>query len=155
MLNETKTNVANLISVFCNLQLKEMALKLKPTATSRTTYKRDHRQYSDFDIGLQKSTYPYNIPGSSSSTPAWDFPTTGRQQGASSSNNAGQVRRDGIVSTHNEDENDGGPKEWMAQVEPGVHITFMSLPNGGNDLKRIRFRYRFLLYPSVQILDMI
>lgn len=31
--------------------------------------------------------------------------------------------------------------EWTAQVEPGVQITFVSLPNGGNDLKRIRFRY--------------
>ncbi|KAA8521258.1 hypothetical protein F0562_011905 [Nyssa sinensis] len=27
----------------------------------------------------------------------------------------------------------------MAQVEPGVQITFVSLPHGGNDLKRIRF----------------
>ncbi|KAL3642904.1 hypothetical protein CASFOL_013719 [Castilleja foliolosa] len=31
------------------------------------------------------------------------------------------------------------PKEWVAQVEPGVLITFLSLPRGGNDLKRIRF----------------
>lgn len=31
------------------------------------------------------------------------------------------------------------PKEWVAQVEPGVLITFVSLPRGGNDLKRIRF----------------
>ena len=31
-------------------------------------------------------------------------------------------------------------KEWVAQVEPGVLITFVSLPQGGNDLKRIRFR---------------
>ncbi|KAH7565556.1 hypothetical protein JRO89_XS09G0226700 [Xanthoceras sorbifolium] len=31
------------------------------------------------------------------------------------------------------------PKEWIAQVEPGVLITFVSLPQGGNDLKRIRF----------------
>ncbi|KAL6008570.1 hypothetical protein ACLOJK_034083 [Asimina triloba] len=30
-------------------------------------------------------------------------------------------------------------KEWIAQVEPGVQITFLSLPQGGNDLKRIRF----------------
>lgn len=37
------------------------------------------------------------------------------------------------------------PKEWVAQVEPGVLITFVSLPQGGNDLKRIRFRY-FLLF---------
>ncbi|KAK1273455.1 Protein Brevis radix-like 1 [Acorus gramineus] len=35
------------------------------------------------------------------------------------------------------------PKEWMAQMEPGVHITFVSLPSGGNDLKRIRFREMF------------
>ncbi|KAL9235487.1 hypothetical protein vseg_010242 [Gypsophila vaccaria] len=32
-----------------------------------------------------------------------------------------------------------GPKEWVAQVEPGVLITFVSIPQGGNDLKRIRF----------------
>lgn len=38
-----------------------------------------------------------------------------------------------------EEENE--PKEWVAQVEPGVLITFVSLPRGGNDLKRIRFRY--------------
>ncbi|KAL8458660.1 hypothetical protein ACS0TY_036246 [Phlomoides rotata] len=31
------------------------------------------------------------------------------------------------------------PKEWVAQVEPGVLITFVSLPQGGNDLKKIRF----------------
>ncbi|XP_057430108.1 protein Brevis radix-like 4 [Lotus japonicus] len=34
---------------------------------------------------------------------------------------------------------DEEPKEWVAQVEPGVLITFVSLPRGGNDLKRIRF----------------
>jgi hypothetical protein len=34
------------------------------------------------------------------------------------------------------------PREWTAQVEPGVHITFVSIPGGaGNDLKRIRFRF--------------
>ncbi|KAJ7563832.1 hypothetical protein O6H91_03G127600 [Diphasiastrum complanatum] len=30
-------------------------------------------------------------------------------------------------------------QEWVAQVEPGVLITFVTLPNGGNELKRIRF----------------
>ncbi|XWS18832.1 hypothetical protein CRYUN_Cryun32bG0078900 [Craigia yunnanensis] len=33
------------------------------------------------------------------------------------------------------------PKEWVAQVEPGVLITFVSFPEGGNDLKRIRFSH--------------
>ncbi|KAI3782771.1 hypothetical protein L2E82_12827 [Cichorium intybus] len=36
-------------------------------------------------------------------------------------------------------EEESEPKEWIAQVEPGVLITFVSLPRGGNDLKRIRF----------------
>ncbi|KAJ1272609.1 hypothetical protein BS78_06G216200 [Paspalum vaginatum] len=31
------------------------------------------------------------------------------------------------------------PREWTAQVEPGVQITFGTIPSGGNDLKRIRF----------------
>jgi hypothetical protein len=34
-------------------------------------------------------------------------------------------------------------REWTAQVEPGVQITFVTLSGGGNDLKRIRFRYRY------------
>lgn len=42
-------------------------------------------------------------------------------------------------------EDDSAPKEWTAQVEPGVQITFVSLPRGGNDLKRIRFRYTLSL----------
>ncbi|KAF8762382.1 hypothetical protein HU200_009562 [Digitaria exilis] len=35
----------------------------------------------------------------------------------------------------------GEAREWVAQVEPGVQITFVSVPGGGggNDLKRIRF----------------
>ncbi|XP_075490669.1 protein Brevis radix-like 4 [Primulina tabacum] len=33
------------------------------------------------------------------------------------------------------------PKEWVAQVEPGVLITFLSLPKGGNDLKRVQFSH--------------
>lgn len=44
---------------------------------------------------------------------------------------------------------DDEPKEWEAQVEPGVLITFVSLPQGGNDLKRIRFRYIFFFFRSV------
>ncbi|GLT45832.1 hypothetical protein SLA2020_196360 [Shorea laevis] len=36
------------------------------------------------------------------------------------------------------------PKERVAQVEPGELITFVSLPRGGNDLKRIRFRCTFI-----------
>ncbi|KAK7274980.1 hypothetical protein RIF29_16084 [Crotalaria pallida] len=30
-------------------------------------------------------------------------------------------------------------KEWMAQIEEGIHMVFVSLPNGGNELVKIRF----------------
>ncbi|KAK1281420.1 Protein Brevis radix-like 4 [Acorus gramineus] len=38
-----------------------------------------------------------------------------------------------------EEEGEGEAREWVAQVEPGVLITFVSVARGGNDLKRIRF----------------
>lgn len=31
--------------------------------------------------------------------------------------------------------------EWVEQDEPGVYITFITLPGGLKDLKRVRFRY--------------
>ncbi|KAK1309265.1 Protein Brevis radix-like 3 [Acorus calamus] len=39
-----------------------------------------------------------------------------------------------------EEVEEGEAREWVAQVEPGVLITFASVARGGNDLKRIRFR---------------
>lgn len=87
--------------------------------------------------------------GSSSSTPAWDFTSTSHHPSTRSdtrftgmySGDRTPAARDSasVCDVVLEDEDE--PKEWMAQVEPGVHITFVSLPNGGNDLKRIRFRY--------------
>ncbi|KAK1326634.1 Protein Brevis radix-like 1 [Acorus calamus] len=104
-------------------QMKDMALKLsgayKQPFTPRTAYQRRrrwrNRRYGDVD----------GEGGSSSSIPAaWDFTTINADPPS-----------DGGVPT----EVGVGPKEWMAQMEPGVHITFVSLPSGGNDLKRIRF----------------
>lgn len=40
-----------------------------------------------------------------------------------------------------EEEYQGDPNEWIAQVEPGVNISLVPLTEGGNELKRIRFRY--------------
>ncbi|CAN1800866.1 Protein BREVIS RADIX [Linum perenne] len=115
-------------------QIKDMALKLsgthkqcnKPSSTgSSSNYRAGHRPYPDFDTASEGVPYPYFGAASSSSTPAWDFP--GRRGGGA------EESRDVVI------EDEDGPKEWMAQVEPGVHITFVSLPNGGNDLRRVRF----------------
>jgi hypothetical protein len=54
----------------------------------------------------------------------------------------GVEEEDGVVRA---DVDAALPREWMAQVEPGVQITFVTLPGGGNDLKRIRFRFVLLM----------
>lgn len=134
---------------FNHLQIKDIALKFsgsskqtKPYAGS-SSYKKGQRHYPDFDTISEGVPYPYIPPGSSNSTPAWDFTGGGhhpdsRFTGQFSRGPGGRdsMSQSGEVVLEDEDE----PKEWMAQVEPGVQITFASLPNGGNELKRIRFR---------------
>ena len=66
------------------------------------------------DMAVPPATYLGASSASSTSTPAWDL--AGRAEGEAMA------------------------REWVAQVEPGVLITFVSLAQGGNDLKRIRFR---------------
>ncbi|CAN0887873.1 Protein BREVIS RADIX [Linum grandiflorum] len=125
--------VYSISSDFPPFQIKDMALKIsgtykqcnKPSGSS-SNFRTGHRPYPDFDTASEGVPYPYFGAASSSSTPAWDFHGGGRRGGAEDS-------RDVVI------EDEDGPKEWMAQVEPGVHITFVSLPNGGNDLRRVRF----------------
>ncbi|KAF5774280.1 putative brevis radix (BRX) domain-containing protein [Helianthus annuus] len=96
-----------------------------------SSFKKGQRGYPDFETASGGPHYPYMQPGSSSSTPAWDFTNNDPHQ----SGGYEAPRQSGHIVLDDEDE----PKEWMAQVEPGVQITFVSLPDGGNDLKRIRF----------------
>ncbi|KAE8661912.1 Protein BREVIS RADIX [Hibiscus syriacus] len=132
-------------------QIKDMALKFsgaykqcKP-CTGSSSYKTGSRPYPDFDAASEGVPYPY-MGGSSSSTPAWDFTSASHHPGRSDSRFTGafsgeraSVYRESFSVQDLVLEDEDEPKEWMAQVEPGVHITFVSLPNGGNDLKRIRF----------------
>lgn len=86
---------------------------------------------------------------SASSTPRWGKEMEARLKGLSVGKGVGEEvvvspaamlasasgrRVDPVVLVEESE-----PKEWVAQVEPGVLITFVSLPRGGNDLKRIRF----------------
>lgn len=141
--------------LFDIVQIKDMALKVsgaykqcKPSGSS--SYKKGQRPYPDSDAASEGVPYPYLGGASSSSTPAWDFTSSSHHPGTRfDSRFSGLVRGDQTpggmsISAQSCDvvlEDEDEPKEWMAQVEPGVHITFVSLPNGGNDLKRIRFRY--------------
>ncbi|OIW10718.1 hypothetical protein TanjilG_16090 [Lupinus angustifolius] len=114
----------------------------KPCTGSSSTYKKGQRPYPDFDTISEGVPYPYIGGASSSSTPAWDFTSSNHPGGKYIGGFSGDRKRDSAASLSVCDvvlEDEGEAKEWMAQVEPGVHITFVSLPNGGNDLKRIRF----------------
>lgn len=42
-----------------------------------------------------------------------------------------------------------GKAEWVVQDEPGVYVSLSSLPGGGNELKRVRFRYFSFCYPQI------
>lgn len=131
------------------MQIKDIAVKFsgaykqcKP-CTGSPTFKKGQRGYPEFDTNSEGVPYPSVQPESSSSTPAWDFTRTGNHQAIRADSRFARPGGSATVSTQsagvsikNEDE----PGEWMAQVEPGVQITFVSLPDGGNDLKRIRFR---------------
>ncbi|KAM3280540.1 hypothetical protein ACQJBY_047372 [Aegilops geniculata] len=117
-------------------QLKDMVLKLSggtqrqgvpkrggsPPPRGRTTslYRSGYYRPGvvQDDMAVPPATYLGHGAGtaasSASSTPAWERPPNGGGEAA--------------------------VREWVAQVEPGVQITFVSLAGGaGNDLKRIRF----------------
>ncbi|XVF74346.1 hypothetical protein PTKIN_Ptkin13bG0103000 [Pterospermum kingtungense] len=124
-------------------QIKDIALKAsgaykncKPCSGSS-----NHNQnYADSDAASESARFncPYRRAGSSNSTPrVWGKEMESRLKGLSSGEGtpASVSGRTGSVVFMEDDE----PKEWVAQVEPGVLITFVSLPEAGNDLKRIRF----------------
>uniref|UniRef100_A0A7N0TYD0 BRX domain-containing protein n=1 Tax=Kalanchoe fedtschenkoi TaxID=63787 RepID=A0A7N0TYD0_KALFE len=123
-------------------QLKDMAVKAsgaykncKPCSGSSRS-----QNYAESEATSASGRFygPYRRADSSSSTPRqWGKEMESRLKGISSGEGtpvsvSGRV--DAVVFMV-EDE----PKEWVAQVEPGVLITFVSLPQGGNTLKRIQF----------------
>ncbi|KAL8521401.1 hypothetical protein ACS0TY_011793 [Phlomoides rotata] len=123
-------------------QIKDMALKVSGKGKSGQAEGSFKRGYPEFDTISEGVPYPFAQPGSSSSTPAWDFNRATRPDSRFSAFGGDRTpggisvsAQSGEVVLEDEDES----KEWTAQVEPGVQITFVSLPRGGNDLKRIRF----------------
>ncbi|KAH0647261.1 hypothetical protein KY290_033252 [Solanum tuberosum] len=145
--------IPNLATEVCSYNLghiKDIALKVSGKSSKSSTptsgYRRGGgRAYPDFETISEEVPYQ---PGSSSSTPAWDFTRNHRTPradprfvGGYGGGGGDDEKRESVYSQTGDmvlpDEE--GPKEWIAQVEPGVQITFVSLPTGGNDLKRIRF----------------
>lgn len=99
--------------------------------------------YADSEGGSGSDRFHIGYQRTGHSTPrVWGKEMEARLKGLSSGSSTPASYSDRIESVKFMEEDE--VKEWVAQVEPGVLITFNSLPQGGNDLKRIRFRYWFL-----------
>lgn len=127
-------------------QIKDMALKAsgaykycKPCSGSNHNHNRNCADSETASDPARLHCY-YRRAGSLNSTPRlWGKEMESRLKGLSSGETTPASvsgRTESVVFVEEEE-----PKEWVAQVEPGVLITFVSLPEGGNELKRIRFRY--------------
>ncbi|KAL6335195.1 hypothetical protein AAG906_029423 [Vitis piasezkii] len=126
-------------------QIKDMALKAsgayrncKPCSGS--SGQNQDRNYADSESASDSARFhcSYRRTGSSSSTPRLlgkEMEARSKRLSSGEGTPASVSGRAESVVFMEEDE----PKEWIAQVEPGVLITFVSMPQGGNDLKRIRF----------------
>ncbi|KAE8735777.1 Protein Brevis radix-like 1 [Hibiscus syriacus] len=122
-------------------QIKDIALKAsgaykncKPCSGSSN----HNRNYVDSDAASDSAHFhcPYRRNGSH--TPRnWGKEMESRLKGLSSAEGTPTSVSGCTESLAFMEEDE--PKEWVAHVEPGVLITFVSLPEGGNDLKRIRF----------------
>ncbi|WOG99126.1 hypothetical protein DCAR_0518474 [Daucus carota subsp. sativus] len=123
-------------------QIKDIALKpCKPCSGSSN--RKPTRSYADSDTTSERFHCSYRRTGSADSTPrVWGKEMEARLKGLSSGQNTPTSvsgRTESVVFEDDDEDDNDEPKEWVAQVEPGVLITFVSLPNNGNDLKRIRF----------------
>lgn len=126
-------------------QIKDMAVKASGAYKSCKPCSGSSNRNSDAASASGRFHYAYKRPGisrSGSSTPKiLGKDIESRLKGLLSGEGTPESvsgRTESTVFLEEEEEEDER-KEWVAQVEPGVLITFVSLPEGGNDLKRIRF----------------
>ncbi|KVH92956.1 Brevis radix-like domain-containing protein [Cynara cardunculus var. scolymus] len=125
-------------------QIKDMAIKAsgaykncKPCSGS-SNHNPTNGGYADSEAGSGSDRFHCGYQRTCNSTPrVWGKEMEARLKGLSSGGSTPASYSDRIESVKFMEEDE--LKEWVAQVEPGVLITFHSLPQGGNDLKRIRF----------------
>ncbi|XP_047333964.1 protein Brevis radix-like 4 isoform X2 [Impatiens glandulifera] len=124
-------------------QIKDIALKASgvyrncsPCTGPAVTHQNPQCTESESSSSYRRTT--------SSNSRQWGKEMEARLKGISSSSSSGG-RTPVVSASGRRDDNpvvfveESEPKQWVAQVEPGVLITFVSMPRGGNDLKRICF----------------
>ncbi|KAL6996285.1 hypothetical protein U1Q18_006419 [Sarracenia purpurea var. burkii] len=150
----TKETIKSLTTQIKDIALKASGAYKHCNPCSGSSAHNQNRNYADYDAASVSERFhcSYRRTGSPTSTPRLrGKETEARMKGLSSgeATPASVSGRSESVVFVAEDE----PKEWVAQVEPGILITFISLPSGGNYLKRIQFR--LLLFGLFILSDMI
>ncbi|XP_061354330.1 protein Brevis radix-like 1 [Gastrolobium bilobum] len=112
-------------------QIKDLALKL-----SGKKIKAGNPKSIKYDTVSEEVPYSYIGGGSASLTPALDY-TNPNESPIGNTTPGGRQPQPPAGSVAMVDMT--GSNKWIAKMEPGAHITVVSLPTGGNDLKRIRF----------------
>ncbi|CAI8589782.1 unnamed protein product [Vicia faba] len=132
-ISESNNNAKNVKSLTC--QIKDMALKASgvykhcnPCAPASRLRTGNSESETDSEKFRRTRTWGKEMEARLKGISSGE----GTPSSSSSSFGGGSGRRVVVL-----EEEEG--KEWVAQVEPGVLITFVSLTRGGNDLKRIRF----------------
>ncbi|KAG9141463.1 hypothetical protein Leryth_001914 [Lithospermum erythrorhizon] len=129
------------------LQIKDIAVKAsgaykncKPCSGSGSA---DHKKYVDSENGSVSERFPCAYKragrGANSMPRVWGKEMEARLKALSSGEGTPvsvSSRTESVVFVEDDDVE---PKEWVAQIEPGVLITFVALPHGGNALRGIRF----------------
>ncbi|KAL5099852.1 hypothetical protein RYX36_004179 [Vicia faba] len=116
-------------------QIKDIVLKFTGASCKRSgSYRKELRSSTNFVESSEGVRYPYMGGVTSGSTPPWELGVN-----YSNGNQSPRVQEAVVAAAEVVVEEEIGNKVWVAQVEPGVDVTFVSLPDGGNDLKRIRF----------------
>lgn len=127
-------------------QIKDMALKAsgayrhcKPCTGSSATRGRRYEESSELASGSERIHHFYRCAGAGGRF-GFGSGSTPRLRGMSSSEgtpSASGMNENGMMTAFVDEGEDC--RDWVAQVEPGILLTFFSLPLGGNELKRIRF----------------
>lgn len=103
----------------------------------------DHRLNGQLINQDPESNIPSNITMLSNGLVTASTHSSGHSRQSNSEASSRNVAKTKEGECHSEN-------EWVEQDEPGVYITFTSLPGGAKDLKRVRFRYAYSIYVSIQ-----
>ncbi|KAG0492372.1 hypothetical protein HPP92_005770 [Vanilla planifolia] len=122
-----------------DIKIKDMTLKVSRPNRHYKAAAAGGRLYESLGSERYDRSYTYRGIGLGSEFGDGNCGSTPRLRGPSSAEGTLSVSRQLEAALSGFTEEDKESREWIAQVEPGVLLSLISLSDGGNHLKRIRF----------------